>query len=371
MIFADEVFSRDRLRARIGAQYRADETAMVEALVKQARLGATADKRIARTARKLVSGVREKRVRAGGIDAFLHEYGLSNREGIVLMCLAEALLRIPDAKTANRLIRDKIGAADWKRHLGHSDSLLVNASTWGLILTGRVVRLDSEEERDVFGLLGRLVARSGEPVIRQAINGAIGILSRQYVMGRTIGDALDRAAAAEEAESLEPWARANLRDMRRRWRHESALEPALVEALSKVGNACEMVWREARAKADFAMVLPKLEELLGLTRQAAAAKAVVLGCPPYDALLDQYEPGGSSARIDAIFDDLAAFLPEFLGRVLERQAAAPAPLADRGDGGGLPGGPHLGAGGTRSHSPPQTSSSRPRRKASGSRLLYA
>ncbi len=199
MIFADEVFSRDRLRARIGARYRADETAMVKALIKQARLGATADKRIARTARKLVSGVREKRVRAGGIDAFLHEYGLSNREGIVLMCLAEALLRIPDAKTANRLIRDKIGAADWMRHLGHSDSLLVNASTWGLILTGRVVRLDSEEERDVFGLLGRLVARSGEPVIRQSINGALGILSRQYVMGRTINDALDRAAAAEEA----------------------------------------------------------------------------------------------------------------------------------------------------------------------------
>ena len=199
MIFADEVFSRDRLRARIGAQYRADETACVKALIKRARLGATADKRVARTARGLVSGVREKRVRAGGIDAFLHEYGLSNREGIVLMCLAEALLRIPDAKTANRLIRDKIGAADWKRHLGHSDSLLVNASTWGLILTGRVVRLDSAEERDVFGLLGRLVARSGEPVIRQAINGAIGILSRQYVMGRTIEDALDRAAAAEEA----------------------------------------------------------------------------------------------------------------------------------------------------------------------------
>ena len=199
MIFADEVFSRDRLRARIGARYRADETACVKALIKQARFGATADKRVARTARKLVSGVREKRVRAGGIDAFLHEYGLSNREGIVLMCLAEALLRIPDAKTANRLIRDKIGAADWKRHLGHSDSLLVNASTWGLILTGRVVRLDSEEERDVFGLLGRLVARSGEPVIRQSINGALGILSRQYVMGRTISDALDRAAAAEKA----------------------------------------------------------------------------------------------------------------------------------------------------------------------------
>ena len=134
------------------------------------------------------------------------------------------------------------------------------------------------------------------------------------------------AAAEADAENLDSWARANLREMRRRWRHETALEPALVEALSRTGNACEMVWRKARAEADFAMVLPKLKELLGLVRQAAAAKAEALGCAPYDALLDEYQPGGSSARIDVIFDDLAAFLPGFLGQVLERQAAAPAAL---------------------------------------------
>ena len=134
-------------------------------------------------------------------------------------------------------------------------------------------------------------------------------------------------AAEGEAEALEPWARANLREMRRRWRHETALDPALVEALSKAGNACEMVWREARAQADFAMVLPSLKELLGLVRRAAAAKAEVLDCTPYDALLDQYEPGGAAARIDGIFDGLAAFLPGFLSQVLERQASAPAPLA--------------------------------------------
>jgi carboxypeptidase Taq len=134
------------------------------------------------------------------------------------------------------------------------------------------------------------------------------------------------AAAEHGAASLDPWARANLREMRRRWLHETALEPALVEALSRTGNACEMVWRKARAEADFAMVLPKLKELLGLVRQAAAAKAAALGCPPYDALLDQFEPGGSSARIDAIFDDLADFLPGFLGQVMERQAAAPQPV---------------------------------------------
>ena len=134
-------------------------------------------------------------------------------------------------------------------------------------------------------------------------------------------------AAEGEAEALEHWARANLREMRRRWRHETALDPALVEALRKAGNACEMVWREARARADFAMVLPRLKELLGLVRRAAAAKSEVLGCTPYDALLDLYEPGAAAARIDGIFDGLAAFLPGFLSQVLARQAAAPAPLA--------------------------------------------
>ena len=137
-------------------------------------------------------------------------------------------------------------------------------------------------------------------------------------------------AAEGEAEALEFWARANLREMRRRWRHETALDPALVEALSKAGNACEMVWREARAQADFAMVLPSLKELLGLVRRAAVAKAEVLGGTPYDALLDQHEPGGAAARIDSLFDGLAAFLPGFLSQVLERQAAAPAPLALEG-----------------------------------------
>ena len=143
-------------------------------------------------------------------------------------------------------------------------------------------------------------------------------------------EAAEGAAAEGETGELDPWARANLREMRRHWRHETALDPALVEALSKAGNACEMVWREARAQADFAMVLPRLKELLALVRRAAAAKAEVLGCTPYDALLDLYEPGAATARIDEIFDGLAAFLPGFLSRVLERQATAPAPLALEG-----------------------------------------
>jgi len=132
--------------------------------------------------------------------------------------------------------------------------------------------------------------------------------------------------ALEEAQGLGVWERANLREMRRRWQHETALEARLVEALTRAGNRCEMIWRRARADSDFAAVRPALEELLALVVEAASAKAAVFGCSRYDALLDEYEPGGSSATIDRIFGDLAKFLPDFLERVLTRQQAAPAPL---------------------------------------------
>jgi hypothetical protein len=183
----------DPLRAAISAAYRADETATVESLLPLARLDGAERARTDTVARRLVAAVREGRG-AAGLDAFLAEYELTTQEGVVLMCLAEALLRIPDADTADRLIRDKIGAADWQRHLGHSSSLFVNASTWGLMLTGRMVRLDREDVDDVGGYLGKLVARSGEPIIRQAMTQAMRIMGRQFVLGRTIDEALSRAA---------------------------------------------------------------------------------------------------------------------------------------------------------------------------------
>ena len=133
-------------------------------------------------------------------------------------------------------------------------------------------------------------------------------------------DLLEAAAAAE----LDEWQRANLREMGRRWRHATALGEDLVEALSKAESACEMAWRAARPAGDFAAVLPNLNVLLGLVRETAAAKGEALGLDPYDALLDAYEPDGRQAVIDPLFDDLEAFLPEFLGRVLESQARRPA-----------------------------------------------
>ena len=198
MIFVTSPAEPDPLRRRLRQTYRADETACVEALLRDADLPAETLDRIAVRARELVRTVREERVGQGGLDAFLHEYQLTSREGVVLMCLAEALLRIPDAETANLLIKDKLGSADWQKHLGTSESLFVNASTWALMLTGRIIGFDDSQARDLGGVLRRLVARSGEPVIRQAVTQAMRILGRQFVMGRTIDEALERARALEK-----------------------------------------------------------------------------------------------------------------------------------------------------------------------------
>jgi carboxypeptidase Taq len=141
------------------------------------------------------------------------------------------------------------------------------------------------------------------------------------------GDLLDEAT---QDDSLNDWQSANVKAMRRKWAHATALSEDLVLAFSKACTACETVWRGARAAGDFAAVLPHMESLLGLVRQCASAKAEKLGLSPYDALLDEYEPGGRSADIDGRFAELEAFLPEFLGNVLEKQKSDPAPAFPQG-----------------------------------------
>jgi RHH-type transcriptional regulator, proline utilization regulon repressor / proline dehydrogenase / delta 1-pyrroline-5-carboxylate dehydrogenase len=184
------------LRAAVRDRTRLDEAMADEEILATVDLPSDARDRIAKTARGLVAAVRRERRGKGGIDAFLHEYALSSQEGVALLCLAEALLRIPDAETIDRLIRDKLGEADWARHLGHSDSVFVNASTWALMLTGRLLR-NEPAARDLRAALRRFAMRSGEPVVRQAVTGAMRILARQFVMGRTIEEALDRARSGE------------------------------------------------------------------------------------------------------------------------------------------------------------------------------
>ena len=147
MIFDYPPPQRDRLHAEIANWHRRDETEVVETLLDAARLDSESLDRIAERARALVDEVRRHRLGKGGIDAFMQEYELSSQEGVVLMCLAEALLRIPDPETADALIREKLGPADWEKHVGNSDSVFVNASTWALMLTGRVVSLHDYREQ--------------------------------------------------------------------------------------------------------------------------------------------------------------------------------------------------------------------------------
>ena len=148
----------------------------------------------------------------------------------------------------------------------------------------------------------------------------LGVVGHDILTAAETGDLL--AAAGAEESGLDPWQGANLCEMRRAYRHATALSPDLVAALAKARSACEAAWREARPRSDFALVLPHLEALLALVRESAAAKSAALGLSPYEALMDEYEPGARIAWIDAIFADYAGFLPEFLGAVLERQRRA-------------------------------------------------
>jgi RHH-type transcriptional regulator, proline utilization regulon repressor / proline dehydrogenase / delta 1-pyrroline-5-carboxylate dehydrogenase len=180
----------DPLRKAISDAWLADEEKLSDALIARARLSPAERVASEALATDLVRRIRESRDKRSAVDAFTQEYALSSEEGVVLMCLAESLLRVPDAATADKLIRDKIRTGDWSSHINRSQSLFVNASTWALMLSGRVVTLDEAAKKDFTGIWKRLVARSGEPVIRQAIIYAMRVLGRQFVLGRTINEAL-------------------------------------------------------------------------------------------------------------------------------------------------------------------------------------
>lgn len=184
----------DGLRDRIRATALADEAALVHELTEMTHLSAEERCRICAEASQLVRHVRA-RGRPGIIEQFLNEYGLSTREGIALMCLAEAVLRVPDAPTLDALIRDKVAAGEWGHHLSRSSSMLVNASTWALLITGRVIAEDEEE--GLPGALHSLVRRLGEPVVRLAVEQAMRELGQHFVLGTDMGHAMARASKYE------------------------------------------------------------------------------------------------------------------------------------------------------------------------------
>lgn len=148
---------------------------------------------LSQQATRLIQDVRKRDNASDSIDALLQQYSLDTQEGIMLMCLAEALLRVPDDETADALIRDKLNAAQWDKHVGQSESALVNAAAWGLVMTGKVVNLDKRQDGTPGTVLGRLIKRSGEPVIRSAMLQAMRIMGKQFVLGRTIKEALKNA----------------------------------------------------------------------------------------------------------------------------------------------------------------------------------
>ena len=185
----------DDLRLAVRQAYLADEAATVRRLVENADLGAEERQAISSEAADLVRTVRNSS-EPTMMESFLGEYGLSTKEGVALMCLAEALLRVPDAETVDALIEDKITPGRWGSHLGQSSSSLVNASTWALMLTGKV--LAPLDEVGVVNTIQGVVKRLGEPVVRTAVGQAMKELGRQFVLGRTIEEATERAAGMEE-----------------------------------------------------------------------------------------------------------------------------------------------------------------------------
>jgi RHH-type proline utilization regulon transcriptional repressor/proline dehydrogenase/delta 1-pyrroline-5-carboxylate dehydrogenase len=185
-------------RARITAAWLRDETEAVNDLLDQADFAPPERDQVVDLAVGLVERVRARAKDQGAVESFMRQYDLSSEEGILLMCVAEALLRIPDNATTDKLIRDKLGDANWRKHLGQSDSVLVNASTWSLMLTGELVNLE-DTRKDFNGALRRLIKRAGEPAIRMAVRQAMRIMGHQFVMGRNIQEALERCAKKENA----------------------------------------------------------------------------------------------------------------------------------------------------------------------------
>ncbi|MGK0149639.1 trifunctional transcriptional regulator/proline dehydrogenase/L-glutamate gamma-semialdehyde dehydrogenase [Pseudomonas putida] len=197
--FAELILPQSTLRSAITAAYRRPEVEVVPMLLEQARLGEEAASKATALAIRLAEKLRHQKNasgRTGLVQGLLQEFSLSSQEGVALMCLAEALLRIPDKGTRDALIRDKISSGNWSQHLGQSPSVFVNAASWGLLLTGKLV--STHNEGGLTRSLNRIIAKSGEPLIRKAVDMAMRLMGEQFVTGETIAEALANAATLEE-----------------------------------------------------------------------------------------------------------------------------------------------------------------------------
>jgi len=193
---------RDQIFAELQRLKYAAEPDLLRDLITDVRHNGYQPDTTTAAAAAIVSASRAQKSRQGTLDAFLNEFGLSNQEGVTLMCLAESLLRIPDAATQDAMIAEKILAGDWKSHRGHSEKLFVNAGVWGLMLTGRVLQLESAARKDPESWMSRLIARTSENAIRGAVKQAMAIMGGQFVFGRSVDEALRKRRGQIPAERL-------------------------------------------------------------------------------------------------------------------------------------------------------------------------
>ncbi|MBV8157376.1 MAG: proline dehydrogenase family protein [Dyella sp.] len=277
--FAQSIQPQSVLRAAITSAYRRPETECVPVLLEQARLPhAQADAAI-KMARTLAGRLREQKVgtgREGLVQGLIQEFSLSSQEGVALMCLAEALLRIPDKATRDALIRDKISGANWQSHLGQSPSLFVNAATWGLLLTGKLTATHSE--RGLSAALTRMVAKGGEPLIRHGVNLAMRLMGEQFVTGQTIDEALDRSRPMEA----------------RGFRYSYDM---LGEAAITAGQAAQYL-------ADY-------KRAIGAIGQASAGRGIYLG-PGISVKLSALHPRYSRSQLERVQSELYPRLKELV-----------------------------------------------------------
>src|SRR4029450_10628540 len=232
---------------------------------------------------------------------------------------------VPDrAGTGRRLSRLPLGERPVDRRRPHEGQTMIANDPYAE-LERRFARLSAVNRASAILNWDRsTMMPSGASEDRADQLATLGVIAHGMIAAPDMPELLSRAE--EGAKGLDRWRAANLREMRRLWVHESALPADLVEARTRATSACEMVWREAKKNADFKSLLPTPGEVLAVMRRVGEAKAAALGISLYDALLDEFEPGGRSARIDELFGELRAFLPDLLGRVMEQQARAGKPL---------------------------------------------
>ncbi len=299
------------LQHRIDAKTYADADAVIAELVATADLSEQDRQKICAEAAALVRDIRSTTA-PGMMEVFLAEYGLSTDEGVALMCLAEALLRVPDADTIDDLIEDKIAPSNWGRHLGHSTSSLVNASTWALMLTGRV--LDDEQPGPVRHLRAA-IKRLGEPVIRTAVSRAMKEMGRQFVLGENINSAMERAANMEKKGFT--YSYDMLGEAARTEADAKQYHLSYSRAISAIATACTD--DDIRKNPGISVKLSALHPRYEVAQEEAVMNELV---PRLRALALLAKSAGMGLNVDAEEADRLALSMEVIDRVMSEPALA-------------------------------------------------